>query len=81
METEIIDRLFLELSLVTQATTCKELRLRKDLDRLMDAVRPFASLINTTSGHIATSRLSFADWHKLVKAFNAIELDRPPTGE
>jgi hypothetical protein len=33
METETIDRLFLELSQVTQATTAKELRMQKLLEQ------------------------------------------------
>ncbi len=39
-DTETIDRLFLELSQFTTATTGKELRLRALLRRVLDAGRP-----------------------------------------
>ena len=38
METKIIDRLFLELSQVTQATTAKEIALQGKLEDLRDDV-------------------------------------------
>lgn len=38
METETIDRLFLELSQVTQATTAKELALQDEVQRLREAL-------------------------------------------
>ena len=71
METETIDRLFLELSQVTQATTAKELALGVEVERLRTAMKPFARLVSTTSGRIPYERLSAADWHGLVKAYEA----------
>jgi len=41
-----------------------------ELAALREAVKPFAAIINETSGRIPTERLSLADWHNLVKAFN-----------
>lgn len=41
-----------------------------ELAALRDAVKPFAAIINETSGRIPTERLSLANWHDLVKAFN-----------
>jgi len=67
--TEIIDRLFLELSQFTQAKSKKELDLEDDLRRLRAAVKPFARIVETTSGRIPHEKLSGADWHALVKAF------------
>jgi hypothetical protein len=70
MQTETIDRLFLELSQVTGATTAKELALLRELNALRAAVSPFAAIVNETSGRIPTERLSLANWHDLVRAFN-----------
>lgn len=39
MQTEIMDRLFLELSQVTQATTAKELSLQREIDILKKELR------------------------------------------
>jgi hypothetical protein len=39
---------------------------------LLEAVEPFAELVNETSGKIPFERLSFANWHALAKAYNAI---------
>lgn len=69
METETIDRLFLELSQVTSATTAKELDLKKAALRLRGAMQPFAELMLTTSGRIPHERLSAADWHALANAY------------
>ena len=69
--TESIDRLFLELSQFTQATTAKESALRDEVLRLKTAMRPFVRLVETTSGRIPYENLSAADWHSLVKAFLA----------
>ena len=71
MTTESIDRLFLELSQFTQATTAKELALRDEVLRLRTAMRPFVVLAETTSGRVAHENLSAANWHDLVKAFRA----------
>lgn len=71
METETIDKLFLELSQVTRATTGKELALEAKVKRLRDAIKPFADLIHTTDGPIQTERLSLANWHELVNAYDA----------
>lgn len=73
METEIIDKLFLELSQITKAETFKERQLSLKLEKLRKAVGPFAVLIKTTNGRIPTERLSLANWHDLVKAFNETE--------
>ena len=74
LQTETIDRLFLELSQFTKATTAKELALKGKLARLLVAVEPFAQLVKTTDGRIPTERLSASDWHKLTQAFeNAAE--------
>jgi len=42
--------------------------LLEELQTLRKAVRPFAALVETTSGRIPTERLSLADWHNLAKA-------------
>lgn len=50
---------------------------------LMDAMRPFADLMSTTSGRIPTERLSFAHWHSLAKAYkyakSCVEMDNHPS--
>lgn len=63
-ETETIDRLFLELSQFTRATTAKELALVK-------AIKPFADVMHASSGRIPVEKLSLRDWHELVKAYDA----------
>lgn len=68
-ETESIDRLFLELSQFTRAKTANEIDLLRRLDVLRAAVRPFAKLVLDSSGRIPHERLSLADWHTLVKAY------------
>lgn len=45
--------------------------LQEHIGDLLDAMKPFVSLMKETSGRIPTERLSFADWHKLTKAFDA----------
>jgi hypothetical protein len=67
--TEIIDRLFLELSQFTQATTAKELALAAEVKTLRAAIKPFADLVMSTSGRVPYERLSAADWHGLTKAY------------
>ena len=37
----------------------------------LDAIKPFADLIHTTDGPIPTERLSLANWHELVNAYDA----------
>lgn len=39
METEIIDKLFLELSQITKAKTKREIELEKDVEQLMNIIR------------------------------------------
>ena len=70
-ENETIDKLFLELSQVTRATTAKEIALQGKVALLCHAIAPFAVLVETTSGRIPYENLSAANWHTLVKAFNA----------
>jgi hypothetical protein len=41
--------------------------------RLRDACKPFVELVKNTSGRIPTERLSAANWHDLVKAYEATE--------
>lgn len=41
------------------------------LERLYCAALPFVKLVKDTSGHIPTERLSLANWHELVKAYDA----------
>lgn len=69
--TESIDRLFLELSQFTQATTAKEAALGLKVFQLKAAMQPFVDLVESTNGRIPYERLSAADWHALVKAFRA----------
>jgi hypothetical protein len=69
--TESIDRLFLELSQFTQATTAKELAQQRKIAALETAIAPFAAIVEETSGRIPYERLSAADWHALVKAYRA----------
>lgn len=69
--TETIDRLFLELSQFTQATTERELVLHDKVTNLKKAMKPFAELVEATNGRIPYENLSAADWHDLVKAFRA----------
>ena len=71
METEVIDKLYMELSQVTRATTAKELDWERRFNRLRMAVQPFADLVKTTDGRIPYERLSLANWHELVKAYDA----------
>ena len=71
MTTEIIDKLFLELSQVTNATTKRELDIYIRLQELRKAVEPFVNLVKYSSGNIRTEKLSLAQWHDLTKAFNA----------
>ncbi len=76
--TETIDRLFLELSHFTQATSAKELALKNELLRLRISMLPFVELVEKTSGRIPCEKLSGADWHALVKAFrSSYEIDDP----
>lgn len=70
IETEAIDKLFLELSQVTQAVTAKELALDFKVQKMKACIRPFAELVKTTDGRIPVERLSLADWHELVKAYD-----------
>ena len=56
---------------MTRATTGKELALEAKVKRLRDAIKPFADLIHTTDGPIPTERLSLANWHELVNAYDA----------
>lgn len=72
-ETETIDKLFLELSQFTKAKTSREILLEHEITCLMIAIRPFAEIVNTTNGKIPTEKLSFADWHTLVTAYNKIK--------
>ena len=67
--TESIDRLFLELSQFTQATTAKELALAAEVKTLRAAMKPFTELVASTSGRVPYERLSAADWHGLTKAY------------
>lgn len=39
------------------------------MHRLLKAVAPFAKLVSSTSGRIPVGKLSFADWHELIKAY------------
>lgn len=68
-ETTTIDTLFLELSQFTQATTAKELALQQTIRELRAAMEPFANAVLSSIGPIATSKLSLAHWHTLVKAY------------
>ena len=70
LETEAIDRLFLELSQVTQATTAREIELISRVNAMKVAMKPFAELVNNTSGRIPHERLSAADWHLLAESYN-----------
>lgn len=76
MQTEIIDKLFLELSQVTNAFTKRELAVYMKLQELRKAVEPFAALVRESDGRIPTERLSFEHWHNLTKAFSASEHER-----
>jgi hypothetical protein len=40
METETLDKLYLELSQITKARTCRELQLEKAINTLIEAARP-----------------------------------------
>jgi hypothetical protein len=73
METETIDRLFLELSQFTRATTAKEVRLQARVAELEKAIQPFAELVRTTNGRIPHERLSAADWHELAKVASGVQ--------
>lgn len=70
MQTEMIDKLFLELSQVTTATTSKELAIFEKLKALREAVEPFASIVYNSDGRIPTEQLSLSHWHKLTNAFH-----------
>jgi len=79
-QTESIDRLFLELSQFTRATTAKEIDLQRRLAVLRAAVWPFAKLVLDSSGRIPHERLSMADWHALVKAYETSGAGKPAQG-
>lgn len=51
-----------------------EAQRRPYFERLHTAALPFVSLMRGTSGRIPVERLSFADWHELIKAHD----DCPP---
>jgi hypothetical protein len=70
-QTEMIDKLFLELSQVTTATTAKELAIHEKLRALPDAVEPFAAIVYNSDGRIPTEQLALAHWHNLAKALYA----------
>jgi len=70
-QTEMIDKLFLELSQVTNATTAKEIAIFTKLKELREAVEPFASIVYNSDGRIPTEQLSLAHWHRLTNAFHA----------
>jgi hypothetical protein len=70
-QTEMIDKLFLELSQVTTATTAKELAIYEKLRTLREAVEPFAAIVYNSDGRIPTEQLSLANWHNLAKALYA----------
>jgi hypothetical protein len=53
-----------------QATIAKQ---ATRIAELMVAIRPFADLVKSTSGRIPTERLSLADWHFLVRTYDAIK--------
>jgi hypothetical protein len=71
METEIIDKLFLELSQVSKAQTWREIELERRVHALKKAAKPFVDLMRSTDGRIPTERLSLENWHNLVKANSA----------
>lgn len=66
-----------ELSLLERVRDLEAMQLldppvRFLLERVRDleeAMRPFAELVETTSGRIPVERLCAADWHKLAKAY------------
>lgn len=70
MQTETIDKLYLELSQITRAKTSSQLAMEKQIEDLRVAVAPFVRLVKSTSGRIPTERLSLENWYKLVKAYN-----------
>jgi len=71
MQTEILDRLVLELSQITQATSAKEQALQRRIDSLKLAIQPFANIVLTSSGRIPVERLLLDDWLSLVRAYKA----------
>lgn len=44
--------------------------LSEHIGDLVEAIKPFAEIVTGSSGRIPTERLSAADWHRLVKAYN-----------
>lgn len=69
MTTEIIDKLFLELSEVTSATTKREIAIYMKLQDLRKAVEPFVKIVRESQGRIPIEMLSLENWHNLLKAF------------
>lgn len=75
-QTEAIDRLFLELSQFTQATTAKELELTNRTKRAEDALRDLVALedmrLRLRSLHERGHGTDFEQYHKaLPKAWDA----------
>ncbi len=68
VQTESVDKLFLELSQFTTATTAKEAAAIQKLRALCEAVEPFVSIVYNSDGRIPTEQLSLANWHNLTRA-------------
>jgi hypothetical protein len=69
MQTETIDKLFLELSQVSKAMPAREIAIMEKVIAITQAVEPFAAIVRNSEGRIPTEKLSLADWHELSKAF------------
>jgi hypothetical protein len=72
MQTEVIDKLFLELSQVSRAKTARELSIVEKLVMLKQAVEPFAAIVCNSVGRIPAEQLSLSDWHQLSKALRSV---------
>ena len=68
METETIDRLFLELSQVTQATTAKELALQNEVAALREQLRQIGDY---THDHSTGPAVPDALWEVRSMAYGA----------
>lgn len=72
METESIDKLFLELSQFTAAKTKRECDLETRLQMMISVAEPFVEAIRQSSENPATNKLSLEHWHDLLKAFKHV---------
>lgn len=80
METETLDKLYLEWSQFTQAKTAREIMLAHQVHKLLQAIKPFADVVLNSSGPIPHNKLSLEDWRLLASTYTT-ESAEQPSGE